>query len=92
MKLRELKILTVGLHILCFRANGEQCTNIVKPFDWTFTTSYTGTLIEKGDVKFKVHAMLYIFFVHVIIITNTLPPSDYHNWHSAILHSCNTND
>ncbi|XP_046848958.1 TIP41-like protein [Xenia sp. Carnegie-2017] len=36
------------------RANGEQCTNIVKPFDWTFTTSYTGTLIEKGDMKFKV--------------------------------------
>ena len=40
--------------LLPFRCDGEQSTVIVKPFDWTFTTDYKGSLIGKGDLRFKV--------------------------------------
>ncbi|CAB3977496.1 Hypothetical predicted protein [Paramuricea clavata] len=36
------------------RCDSEQSTVVVKPFDWTFTTDYKGSLTGKGDIKFKV--------------------------------------
>ena len=37
------------------RSDGEQSTVIIKPFDWTFTTDYKGSLISgKENIKFKV--------------------------------------
>lgn len=36
------------------RSDGEQNAVIVKPFDWTFTTDYKGTLTGTADTQFKV--------------------------------------
>ncbi|XP_028414892.1 TIP41-like protein [Dendronephthya gigantea] len=36
------------------RSDGEQSTVIVKPFDWTYTTNYKGSLLKKDDIQFKV--------------------------------------
>ena len=36
------------------RCDGEQSTVVVKPFDWTYTTDYKGSLIGKEDIQFKV--------------------------------------
>ena len=41
------------LYIIFFREDcPETIKEVIKPFDWTFTTSYKGTLV--GDNPFKV--------------------------------------
>lgn len=36
------------------RSDCEHIQNVVKPFDWTFTTDYKGTLFEKPDAEMTV--------------------------------------
>ena len=45
----------MSIILLLLRSDGEQSTVIIKPFDWTFTTDYKGSLISgKENIKFKV--------------------------------------
>lgn len=37
-----------------FRADCEHINEVVKPFDWTFTTEYKGTLFGKDESQLKV--------------------------------------
>lgn len=39
---------------LIFRSDCEHINDVVKPFDWTFTTDYKGTLIENANKKITV--------------------------------------
>ena len=42
-----------------FRHDCEHITNVVKPFDWTFTTDYSGTLLGKeSDVSVSNHEFI----------------------------------
>ena len=40
--------------LLQCRSSCEHINDVVKPFDWTFTTDYKGTLLEKEDKKITV--------------------------------------
>ena len=61
-----------------FRCDSEQSTVVVKPFDWTFTTDYKGSLTGKGDIKFKVqyHGNLTTGYHRHIFYDGTHPALD----------------
>ena len=44
-----------------FRADCEYIKKVVKPFDWTFTTNYKGTLLDKGIHHMEVITFKYIY-------------------------------
>lgn len=37
-----------------FRSDSEHVRDVFKPFDWTFTTHYKGTLLRDGEKAFTV--------------------------------------
>ena len=48
-----------------FRQDSEYIKEVIKPFDWTFTTDYRGTLTDKNKMTMKVK----IFFTLSLINT-----------------------
>lgn len=45
------------LLILYLRTEGEHSKEVVKPYDWTYTTDYKGTLLGES-LKLKVNLIL----------------------------------
>ncbi len=55
--------------ILVARTEGlQKVKESVKPFDWTYTTNYRGTLSSTKDVSFEVIALCESHVSHVIVM------------------------
>ena len=50
-----LLIIVMGVaYVECSTEGMAKVKEVVKPFDWTFTTNYMGTISSKGGTKFEV--------------------------------------
>lgn len=64
-----------GRHLLPCRADSEHIKEVVKPFDWTFTTDYKGTMFGKEGAK------MHVSSVHDLCSAGKVP------WHVYVIHS-----
>ena len=44
----------INVYSSIYRADNEHIRQVIKPFDWTFTTEYMGTVFGKDDAKFEI--------------------------------------
>ena len=44
---------------MLYRSGSEHINEVVKPFDWTFTTDYKGTLLGKNEAQFRVSTVVF---------------------------------
>lgn len=54
------------IDLLLFRSDCEHIKDVIKPFDWTYTTDYKGSLFGTNETQLKVTKKNK----YVIIITN----------------------
>lgn len=52
--------------ILLWRTDGEHSKEVIKPYDWTFTTDYKGTLLGES-LKLKV-TVIFCFYESPIVL------------------------